>query len=389
MTKLFLTVLGSAVMLESLGGTSTTDLGVGDTAPRITITEWVTRPLTGEHPFKDKTVILEFWATWCAPCIAQIPHLNALSDQFASDSVLFVSLTNEKKEKIQQFLTKKEMKTHVALDTTKTTMGAYGVRGIPMAFLIDSEGFIRWQGHAAALSAGFLGTFLETGQVPESAASASGILKGSQASTSEDIYELTVTETVSTGGSQHKWNDNSGISISFVNYDIAAIVSALNSVSSSRLSISGLDTLPHLDIEFHSRNINDIGHGRKELLARLEQILGFRTWSQVQKQPILVFSMAEPDKVSKYHEGEKVASHSGSNLEEWIGTYVSSADLAATFESFFHVIVSDSTALTGKYDFSFPITDMNLALLHLRDEFGIEATWQNQQVEMTVLEFVH
>ena len=43
---------------------------------------------------KGKVVVVEFWATWCAPCIASIPHLNELAEQFRDEDVVFISLVD-------------------------------------------------------------------------------------------------------------------------------------------------------------------------------------------------------------------------------------------------------------------------------------------------------
>ena len=55
---------------------------MGDAAPTISIAEWITKPEFKGNPFQNKTVILEFWATWCGPCRRIIPHINSLIDKF-------------------------------------------------------------------------------------------------------------------------------------------------------------------------------------------------------------------------------------------------------------------------------------------------------------------
>ncbi|MCH8319226.1 MAG: TlpA family protein disulfide reductase, partial [Bacteroidetes bacterium] len=100
-------------------------------APKIEITEWVTNELNGENPFQGKTIILEFWTTWCAPCLAALPHLNKLSDEFAGEKVVFLSITYEKREKVEKLLTRKTFKSTVVIDTTKNTLQAFGVKSIP------------------------------------------------------------------------------------------------------------------------------------------------------------------------------------------------------------------------------------------------------------------
>jgi thiol-disulfide isomerase/thioredoxin len=56
------------------------NLRVGDPAPPITITEWLANT-PEDTTLRDKFIVLEFWATWCKPCLEAVPHLNELRAQ--------------------------------------------------------------------------------------------------------------------------------------------------------------------------------------------------------------------------------------------------------------------------------------------------------------------
>jgi len=90
--------------------------------------------------FAGKAVVLDFWATWCGPCIAAIPHWNQLATQFREKPVVFVSVTDESRDTIERFLAKKPIEGIVGLSTDRKVFEAYGVTGAGRTFLIDAAG---------------------------------------------------------------------------------------------------------------------------------------------------------------------------------------------------------------------------------------------------------
>jgi thiol-disulfide isomerase/thioredoxin len=89
---------------------------------------------------KGKVVILEFWATWCGPCIAAIPHLNELADEFKGKPVQFIAITDEEENVVAPFLKKKSIHAWVGLDTDKSMHKDYAISGIPHTVVIDRKG---------------------------------------------------------------------------------------------------------------------------------------------------------------------------------------------------------------------------------------------------------
>ncbi len=120
---------------------------VGDTAPEISAGYWLnTQPLSLEA-LRGRIVIVEFWATWCPPCRATIPHLVDLHKTYKDKGVVIVSLTDEPRGKVEGFAKQMGMVYPVGGDSK--TGDVYGVRGIPHAVLVDPSGKIVWRGHPA------------------------------------------------------------------------------------------------------------------------------------------------------------------------------------------------------------------------------------------------
>ena len=89
---------------------------------------------------QGKVTLVNIWATWCPPCIAEMPSIQALYNDY-SDKVEFVLVSNEKKEVITSFLKKKNFnfKTYRSFTEAPTT---FNVKSIPRTFLLDKEGKI-------------------------------------------------------------------------------------------------------------------------------------------------------------------------------------------------------------------------------------------------------
>jgi thiol-disulfide isomerase/thioredoxin len=131
-------------------------LTVGQPAPPLAFTTLYGAPegtKTDWPSLHGKVVVLEFWATWCAPCIAEIPHLNALAESLASSNVQFISIDDEDPALIKTFLAKKPITGWVGLVDGKSKLfETYGAQLRPTTVIIDTEGRV-----AATLSADLIG----------------------------------------------------------------------------------------------------------------------------------------------------------------------------------------------------------------------------------------
>lgn len=147
------------------------ELTVGDAAPSLAIEHWVHDgggrfPHTTEFE-PGKVYVVEFWATWCGPCIAAMPHVVELQKATADQGVQIISVSNEPLELVSAMMEKPvpsgEGKTYNELtssyclttDPDSSVWDAYmkpsGSSGIPNAFVVGKDGKIEWVGHPMAL----------------------------------------------------------------------------------------------------------------------------------------------------------------------------------------------------------------------------------------------
>ena len=96
-----------------------------------------------QHKGKN-VVVLDFWATWCGPCVRALPILTEVTTKLREKGVAFYAVNEREDEKtIRDFLTQKKMKFPVALDRDAKVGELYGVEGIPQTVIIDKQGVVQ------------------------------------------------------------------------------------------------------------------------------------------------------------------------------------------------------------------------------------------------------
>ena len=125
---------------------------IGESAPALKPSGWVQGdPVKVPEP--GKTYLIEFWATWCAPCRESIPHLNELHNKYKSKGLTVIGTNvGEDPQRVKEFVEKlgDKMTYRVALDETDAMAKVWYAgdenNPIPFAFLINSQGKIAWKG---------------------------------------------------------------------------------------------------------------------------------------------------------------------------------------------------------------------------------------------------
>jgi peroxiredoxin len=133
---------------------------IGERAPDFSL-----RSLGGEMvslaQFRGHVVILDFWASWCAPCRATMPTLHALWQDVASRGVVLVGISLDRSAAAATaYLAANKYEDMVALweslAAAQSVASLYGVRAIPRTVVIDRNGVVRFNNHSAMLNRALL-----------------------------------------------------------------------------------------------------------------------------------------------------------------------------------------------------------------------------------------
>ena len=118
-------------------------LRAGEPAPDFTITSPDGQPISLAQ-FKGRPVWINFWASWCAPCRAEFPEMDALYRQQSDTGLVLLAISfNERPEEVVGYVERARPAFTIGVDPKGAVAGQYRVLGLPTHVFIDAEGIVR------------------------------------------------------------------------------------------------------------------------------------------------------------------------------------------------------------------------------------------------------
>jgi len=101
-------------------------------APAGASTDWT--------KLRGKLVVIEFWATWCGPCVYEIPRLNEMARELSDQPIIFLSITDDQQLQLDDFLKNTSLKSWIGIDSTRANWRAFDVHSIPTTVIVNPDG---------------------------------------------------------------------------------------------------------------------------------------------------------------------------------------------------------------------------------------------------------
>lgn len=127
--------------IESLEPPSGFEQWIGKPSPDFTVTDLQGNRIT-LSTLKDKRVILDFWATWCPPCKAEIPHFIELRKNISANDLFILGISQEEKGVLNKFVWDYKINYPIAIED-KLPPPYSQISAIPTTFFIDRKGIIQ------------------------------------------------------------------------------------------------------------------------------------------------------------------------------------------------------------------------------------------------------
>ena len=136
---LFLIILGLTTPLYS-GLTVSTGMEV----PGVSVTS-SEGSIVKLNSFKGKVVIINFWATWCPPCVGEMPDLNKLYQMYHKKGLEIIAIANPRDsiERVESFFKSRGIKFNYFIDTDFSAARTFGIRALPTSIIVGRNGIIR------------------------------------------------------------------------------------------------------------------------------------------------------------------------------------------------------------------------------------------------------
>jgi len=369
---------------------------VGDPAPTLHLDAVLqaprAKPVTWDA-LKGNVVVIEFWATWCGPCRAALPHLNELAVQYQNKPVRFISITDEEEWKVKAFLSVNPIAGWVGIDREGSLYKAFGFKSIPQTLLVDRKGRVAALMQPSELTTAVLDNLLAGQPVstpvsgttaPAQAPAVVAPLEAPQ--TIQDKPASPLVELVLRPAQPSiSMSRNRGM-FKAKGMTLQGLVAIAYSTSPSRVLAVG--PVPSDAYEVIVR-VPDV---RSDLLLPMLQqamtaALGLRTWKETREMEVLILRLPAGQQVL-LRPSEKTNGNWMTDDGSISGGALTIENFRMSLEDGLHTVVLDETGLKGTYDIAFywNFKEEVSAFQEIKKQLGLELRKERRPIEVLYFE---
>lgn len=382
MRRLFVVMGMLAVSLRAYSA----DARPGSSAPALSLAQILQaspRTRVDWRELRGKTVVLEFWATWCGPCVANLPHLNELAESLDGSKVRFISVTDESPEVVQGFLAKRKMAGWIGIDKDGETFRRYGIHQRPTTIIVDGAGRIAIVTKPEILTKEKVlrviysqGTVAPTNKTPSSSV---------QSDSSTNGLILGVSLAKSKPSTEYSMSHARDGRMQMVGATAEDLLTWTFGLKSDRLVWQG--TLPKQTYDLHASLLNGDDDATFPLIRKAVELgLQIRTEVKTETQSVLVLKATERTK------GLLIPTVSSGSMYGYSQGKVHMVNgsmdaLAGALETAFHQPVVNETAISGAYDAEVPIPqdDWNEGSKVLSRTLGLVLKQEDRPIQVLIV----
>jgi uncharacterized protein (TIGR03435 family) len=381
-----LSALIGALLFGSLSAAALPELGTP--APPLQFTQLLQAPpgaRTDWDSLRGKVVLLELWATTCAPCVAEIPHLNKLAAELDPAKFQFISVDDHEDLKvIEKFLAKKKMAGWVGIDTARTAFAWYGVKEMPTTIIVDGQGKIVAVTRPEELATDKLLAVSEGKSVKFMSVMEMAPSPNTATPTGSDKILYQVSLSKSAPGAQGGMSAGPS-RMDMVAWDANSLIGLAYDTPQDRI----LHKSPLPEEHYNLHSVWSTGDDNSSLIAPfLQSAIKFGLNLQIQPKTVVRKAYVLKATAASAKLLTPTASTGGSMSGYWKGKLKvvnqSMDSLATSLESALETPVINETGIEGKFDaeVEFPAKDADAAKTALLKTLGLELIQADRPIQM-------
>lgn len=336
---------------------------------------------------RGRVVVLEFWATWCGPCVAEIPHLNELAASLDPAKFQFISVDDEDQKVVKGFLAKRKMAGWIGIDTSKGVFDWYGVTGRPTTIIVDGKGRIVAVTDPENVTAADLASVAAGKYVKFKPSMNEQILAPNKTASGQAVKPL-FEISLSKAAPDAKFMMTSGHDYGIQNYEIQIngasadfLLDYVFQVSDDRFQFAGALPAGLYDLRIRSGNMDDsVFHPFLE--SAVASGLHLRVQPTTVTKSVLVLKTIDASKKLLTPSVPSSGSMMSSNGGKIQLVNMTLDDLASALEDSLEIPVVNETRIQGRFDLelSFADKDVEGAKLALAKATGLDLVRQDRSI---------